>query len=175
MEAYRRALGAMLGIGASLVLSGCGLRSSGPPAPPPQRALESAGKLQEETHVHRTPGRTESQTRQVPVTRMVTHYEYRCRSVPRTVSRSETVYEYRYDYTTKSSRSVPTTRYVTKTEYHNECKNEPVMRSETTYESKTETRYVPPQEHVTRTYDKDTVLVEVEPEVLVSPHHFVRK
>ena len=33
------------------------------------------------------------------------------------------------------------------------------------------TRYIPPRDHITRSYDKDIVLIEAEPEVLVTPHH----
>lgn len=51
------------------------------------------------------------------------------------------------------------------------CRMEPVVKYETQYETKTETRYIPPTEHVTKTYSKDTVLIEAEPEVLVTPHH----
>lgn len=152
------------------ILSACAAPQAGP-EPPPQRALEGAGKLKEQTHVHHVPGRTETQYRTVPTTKMVTRYEYRCRLVTKPVTRSETVYEYRYDYTTKSNRSVPTTRMVTSYQSQNECRTEPVMRSETAYETKMETRYIPPQSHVTKTYDKDTVLIEAEPEVLVTPHH----
>lgn len=138
---------------------------------PPQRALEGAGKLQEETHVQYIPGRNETQYRTVPTTTMVTRYEYQCHLVTKPVMRTETVYEYRYDYITKTSQSVPTTRTVTRYESQNECNNVPVTRSETTYETKAETRYIPPSEHVTKTYDKDTVLIEDEPEVLVTPQH----
>lgn len=102
---------------------------------------------------------------------MVTRYEYQCRMVTKPVTRTETVYEYRYDYTTKSSRSVPTTRMVTSYQSQNECSTVPVMRSETSYETKTETRYIPPSDHITKSYDKDTVLIEAEPEVLVTPQH----
>jgi hypothetical protein len=140
-------------------------------APPPQRALAGAGKLQETTQVYRQPGRTETTNRSVPVMRMVTRYEYQCHMVSKPVTRSETQYTYQYDYTSKTSRSVPTTRMVTSYQYQNECRSVPVMRSETQYENKTETRYIPPSEHVTKSYDKDTVLIEAEPEVLLTPHH----
>jgi hypothetical protein len=139
--------------------------------PPPQRALEQAGKLQEQTHVRHEPGRTETQTRTVPTLKMVTRYEYQCRMVMKPVTRTETVYEYRYDYATKMSHSVPTMRTVTSYQSQNECSSVPVTRSETQYETKTETRYIPPIDHVTKTYDKDTVLIEAEPEVLVTPQH----
>lgn len=101
--------------------------------------------------------------------KMVTRYEYQCRLVSKPVTRTETVYEYRYDYVTKMNRSVPTTRTVTSYESQNECSTVPVTRSETSYETKTETRYIPPREDITKTYDKDTVLIEAEPEVLVTP------
>jgi hypothetical protein len=106
---------------------------------------------------------------------MVTRYEYQCRMVTKSVMRSETVYEYKYDYTTKSNRSVPTTRMVTRYEPQNECRMNPVMKTETHYETKTETRYIPPTEHITKTYSKDTVLIEAEPEVLVTPHHRAKR
>lgn len=117
------------------------------------------------------PGRTETHSQTVPTTRMVTHYEYRCSMVSRPVTRSETYYESEYDYISKSTRMVSRTRMVTQYEYQNECRSEPVTRSETQYETKTETRYIPPQQHVTTIYDKDTVLIEAEPEILVTPHH----
>lgn len=152
---------------------GCMVAQPKPVAPEPA-PLEDAGKLHEDTQVHRTPGRTETTTTTKPVTKMVTRYEYKCRSVSRPVTKTETRYEYRYDYTTKSSRSVPVTRTVTRYEYRNECRSEPVYRSETTYETKTQSRYVPPREHVTKVYSKQTVLIEAEPEVLISPHHRAR-
>lgn len=145
------------------------------PAAPPQRALEGAGKLQEQTHVTYVPGRTETQSRTVPVTKMVTRYEYQCHMVSKPVTRTETVYEYRYDYVTKTNQSVPTTRMVTSYESQNECSTVPVMRTETSYETQTETKYIPPREDVTKTYDKDTVLIEAEPEVLVTPRHRVKE
>lgn len=117
------------------------------------------------------PGRSETHTQSVPVTKMVTRYEYRCSMVSRPVTRMETKYEYEYDYTTKTNRMVPRTQMVTNYESHNECHNEPVTASETHYETKTETRYIPPQQHVMTIYDKDTVLIEAEPEILVAPHH----
>jgi membrane-bound lytic murein transglycosylase len=157
------------------LLPACGVGRAKPPPPPPQRPLENAGKLQEQTHVHHVPGRTESTTRSVPVTKMVTRYEYQCRMVSKSVMRSETVYEYRYDYATKSSRSVPTTRMVTRYEPQNECRTVPVMKSETQYETKTETRYIPPTSHITKIYSKDTVLIEAESEVLVTPHHRAKR
>jgi hypothetical protein len=153
----------------ALVASACVAHQSS--APPPQRQLGRAGKLEEQTQVVYQPGRTEMHSRSVPTTKMVTRYEYRCHMVSRPVMRSETTYEYQYDYVTKSNRMVPRTRMVTKYEYQNECRSEPVMRSETQYEMKTETRYIPPQTHVTKVYDKDTVLIEAEPEILVTPHH----
>jgi hypothetical protein len=140
-------------------------------APPPQRPLGRAGKLEEQTHVDYQPGRTETRSQSVPVTKMVTHYEYRCSMVSRPVQRMETYYESEYDYYSKSTRMVSRTRYVTQYEYQNECRSEPVTRSETSYETKTETRYIPPETHVTKLYDKDTVLIEAEPEILVTPHH----
>ena len=143
----------------------------GPEAPPPQRPLGRAGKLEEQTHVEYQAARTETHSQSVPTTRMVTTYEYRCSMVSRPVTRSETYYTYEYDYYSKSNRSVSHTRMVTSYEYQNECHSEPVTRSETTYETKTETRYIPPQQHVTTIYDKDTVLIEAEPEILVTPHH----
>jgi len=152
------------------LLPACVASQAGP-TPPPQRALEGAGKLQEETHVTHVPGRTETQSRTVPTTKMVTRYEYQCRSVTKPVTRTETVYEYRYDYTTKTSRSVPTSRMVTSYQSQSECTTVPVTRSETNYETKTETRYIPPRDDITKTYDKDTVLIEAEPEVLVTPQH----
>jgi outer membrane protein assembly factor BamE (lipoprotein component of BamABCDE complex) len=102
---------------------------------------------------------------------MVTSYEYRCSMVSRPVTRSETYYENEYDYVSKSTRMVSRTRMVTHYESQNECRSEPVTRSETHYETKTETRYIPPEQHVTTIYDKDTVLIEAEPEILVTPHH----
>jgi hypothetical protein len=102
---------------------------------------------------------------------MVTTYEYRCHMVSRPVTRSETYYESQYDYVSKSTRMVSRTRMVTHYESQNDCHSEPVTRSETHYETKTETRYIPPQTHVTTVYDKDTVLIEAEPEILVTPHH----
>jgi hypothetical protein len=163
-----------LALVALALLPACGVGRAKPP-PPPQRPLENAGKLQEQTHVHHVPGRTESTTRSTPVTKMVTRYEYQCRMVSKPVMRSETHYEYRYDYATKSSRSVPTTRLVTRYESQNECRNVPVMKSETQYETKTETRYIPPSSHTTKTYSKDTVLIEAESEVLVTPHHRAKR
>jgi hypothetical protein len=91
------------------------------------------------------------------------------------VTRTETYYEYKYDYVTKTSRSMPATRTVTRYELQNECRMAPVMKHETSYETKTETRYIPPSSHVTKTYSKDTVLIEVEPEVLVTPHHRAKR
>jgi arylamine N-acetyltransferase len=158
-----------------LLLPACGGgRAQSPPRPPP-RPLAIAGKLQEQTHVHHVPGRTESTTRSTPVMKMVTRYEYQCRMVSKPVTRTETRYEYRYDYATKSNRSVPTTSMVTRYEPQNECRTVPVMKYETQYETKTETRYIPPSSHVTRTYSKDTVLIEVEPEVLVTPRHRAKR
>jgi len=153
----------------TLFASACLVRPS--EAPPPQKPLGGAGKLEEQTHVDYQPGRTETHTQSVPTQRMVTRYEYRCQMVSRPVTRTETYYSYEYDYTTHSSRSVPRTRTVTSYEYQNECRSEPVTVSETHYETKTETRYIPPQTHVTTVYDKDTVLIEAEPEILVTPHH----
>jgi hypothetical protein len=141
------------------------------PALPPQRPLGRAGKLEEQTHVAYQPGRTETHSQSVPTQRMVTSYEYRCTMVSRPVMRSETYYESEYDYVSKSTRMVSRTRMVTHYEYQNECRSEPVTRSETHYETKTETRYIPPETHVTKSYDKDTVLIEAEPEILVTPHH----
>lgn len=141
------------------------------PSPAPQRPLGSAGKLEEQTHVVYEPGRSETHTQSVPVTRMVTRYEYRCSMVTRPVTRMETEYVYEYDYMTKSNRMVPRSRTVTHYESQQECRSEPVTTSETQYETKTETRYIPPQQHVTTVYDKDTVLIEAEPEILVAPHH----
>jgi hypothetical protein len=152
------------------LLPACAVRV-GEPAAPPQRPLESAGKLQEQTHVHHVPGRTETSTRSTPVMKAVTRYDYQCHMVSKPVMRTETHYEYRYDYTTKSSRSVPTTRSVTRYEPQNECRMVPVTRYETQYETKTETRYIPPTSHTSKTYSKDTVLIEAEPEVLVTPRH----
>lgn len=157
------------------LLPGCAPMRVEPSAPPPQRALEGAGTLQEQTHVTHVPGRTETQTRSVPTTKMVTRYEYQCRLVTKPVMRTETVYEYQYDYVSKTNRSVPVTRSVTRYESQNECSTVPVMRSETTYETKTETRYIPPRDDITKTYDKDMVLIEAEPEVLVSPRHRVKE
>jgi hypothetical protein len=146
--------------------------AAGPtPALPAQRQLGRAGKLEEQTHVEYQPGRTETHSQSVPTTKMVTTYEYRCSMVSRPVMRSETTYENEYDYVTKSTRMVPRSHMVTRYEYENECRSEPVTRSETQYETKTETRYIPPQQHVTKIYDKDTVLIEAEPEILVTPHH----
>ena len=153
----------------AVVASACAVRPT--PVPPPQKPLGRAGKLEEQTHVQHQPGRTETRSQTVPTTRMVTHYEYRCSMVSRPVTRSETHYEYEYDYVSKSNRMVPRTRMVTHYELQNECRSEPVTRSETHYETKTETRYIPPQTHVTTIYDKDTVLIEAEPEILVTPHH----
>ena len=164
----------LLALAAMALLPACSVRRADPP-PPPQRPLENAGKLEEQTHVHHVAGRTESTTRSTPVTKMVTRYEYQCRSVSKPVTRMETQYEYRYDYTTKTSRSVPTQRMVTRYEYQNECRMNPVMRQETHYETKTETRYIPPSSHVTKTYSKDTVLIEAEPEILVTPHHRAKR
>jgi hypothetical protein len=152
------------------LLPGCAMREAGRPAPP-QRALERAGKLQEETHVVHVAGRTETQYRTVPTVKMVTRYEYQCQLVSRPVTRMETTYTYQYDYVTKMNRSVPTTRMVTNYQSQNECRTVPVTRSETQYETKAETRYIPPREHITKTYDKDIVLIEAEPEVLVTPRH----
>jgi hypothetical protein len=140
------------------------------PALPPQRQLGRAGKLEEQTQVEYEPGRTETHTETVPTTKMVTSYEYRCSMVSVPVMRSETYYESEYDYVSKSERMVSRTRMVTQYEYQNQCHSEPVTHSETQYETKTETRYIPPQEHVTTIYDKDTVLIEAEPEILVTPH-----
>lgn len=162
-------------LAAIALLPACSVGRAGPPPPPPQRPLESAGKLQEQTHVHHVPGRTESTTRSTPVSKMVTRYEYQCHMVSKPVMRTETHYEYRYDYVTKSSRSVPTTRMVTRYEPQSECRMVPVMKYETHYETKTETRYIPPTSHITKTYSKDTVLIEVEPEVLVTPHHRAKR
>jgi hypothetical protein len=141
------------------------------PAPPPQRQLGRAGKLEEQTHVEYQPARTETHSQTVPTQKMVTSYEYRCTMVSRPVTRSETYYENEYDYVSKSTRMVSRTRMVTQYELQNECRSEPVTRSETVYETKTETRYIPPEQHVTTIYDKDTVLIEAEPEILVTPHH----
>ncbi len=141
------------------------------PVPPPQRQLGRAGKLEEQTHVDYQPARTEMHTETVPVQKMVTHYEYRCSMVSRPVTRYETTYESEYDYSTHSTRMVPRSHMVTRYEYQNECRSEPVTRSETQYETKTSTRYIPPETHVTKIYDKDTVLIEAEPEILVTPHH----
>jgi hypothetical protein len=152
------------------LLPACGIRPIAP-ATPPQRALEGAGKLQEETHVVHVAGRTETQYRTVPTVKMVTRYEYQCQYVSKPVTRTETTYAYRYDYVTKTNQSVPTTRTVTSYQSQNECRTVPVTRSETQYESKAETRYIPPRDQVTKTYDKDIVLIEAEPEVLVTPHH----
>lgn len=149
--------------------SACAVRPS--PALPPQKHLGRAGKLEEQTHVEYQPGRSETHSQTVPTTRMVTSYEYRCSMVSRPVTRSETYYENQYDYVSKSTRMVSRTRMVTHYESQNECRSEPVTRSETHYETKTETRYIPPQQHVTTIYDKDTVLIEAEPEILVTPHH----
>lgn len=159
----------MLVVVASVVASACAVRSS--PAPQPQRPLGRAGKLEEQTHVHYQPARTEMHRRTVPTTKMVTRYEYRCSMVSRPVTRTETHYQSEYDYVSKSTRMVPRTRTVTRYESQNECRSVPVTRSETQYETKTETRYIPPQQHVTTVYDKDTVLIEAEPEILVTPHH----
>jgi hypothetical protein len=153
----------------TVVASACAVRPS--PALPPQKPLGGAGKLEEQTHVEYVAGRTEMHSKSVPTTKMVTRYEYRCSMVSRPVMRSETYYENQYDYYSKSTRMVSRTRMVTRYESQNECRNEPVMRSETVYETKTETRYIPPQQHVTTIYDKDTVLIEAEPEILVTPHH----
>src|SRR5690348_1490379 len=98
-------------------------------APSPQRALEGAGTLQEQTHVQYIPGRTETQYRTVPTVQMVTTYEYQCHLVTKPVTRTETVYEYRYDYVTKTNQSVPTTRTVTSYQSQNECNTVPVTRS----------------------------------------------
>lgn len=163
-----------LALAAIALLPVCLAGASQPP-PPPQRPLENAGKLQEQTHVRHVAGRTESTTRTTPVMKMVTRYEYQCHMVMKPVMRTETVYEYRYDYTTKQSRSVPTTRSVTRYESQNECRMVPVMKYETQYETKTETRYIPPTSHITKTYSKDTVLIEAEPEVLVTPHHRAKR
>jgi hypothetical protein len=159
----------VLVVAATVVASACAVRQS--QALPPQRQLGRAGKLEEETHVEYQPGRTETHTQSVPTTKMVTSYEYRCSMVSRPVTRSETYYENEYDYISKSTRMVSRTRMVTQYELQNECRSEPVTRSETVYESKTETRYIPPEQHVTTIYDKDTVLIEAEPEILVTPHH----
>lgn len=152
----------------TVVASGC---VQPRPAPPPQRQLSRAGKLEEQTHVEYQPARTEMHTQTVPVTKMVTRYEYRCSMVSRPVTRYETTYESEYDYVSHTTRMVPRSRMVTQYEYQNECRSEPVTRSETQYETKTETRYIPPETHVTKLYDKDTVLIEAEPEILVTPHH----
>ena len=141
------------------------------PVPPPQRQLARAGKLEESTHVDYQPARTETHSETVPVQRMVTHYENKCSMVSRPVTRYETTYESEYDYTTHSTRMVPRSHMVTQYEYQNECRSEPVTRSETQYETNTETRYIPPQTYTTTVYDKDTVLIEAEPEILVTPHH----
>lgn len=165
MSTYAR----VLVVVTTLFASACAVRPS--PAAPPQRQLGRAGKLEEQTHVEYQPGRTETHSKSVPTTKMVTHYEYRCHMVSRPVTRSETYYESQYDYMSKSNRMVSRTRMVTRYESQNECRSEPVTRSETHYETKTETRYIPPQSHVTTIYDKDTVLIEAEPEILVTPHH----
>ena len=117
------------------------------------------------------PGRTETTTRSTPVMKMVTSYEYKCQMVSKPVMRTETVYEYKYDYVTKTNTSVPTMRMVTRYELQNECSTVPVTKYETQDETKTETRYIPPVDHITKTYSKDTVLIEAEPEILVNPHH----
>ena len=153
----------------ALVASGCVVRPS--PTPPPQKPLGRAGKLEEDTHLEYVPGRTETHTQTVPTTKMVTTYEYRCSMVSRPVTRTETYYENEYDYVSHSTHMVSRTRMVTNYELQNECHSEPVTRSETQYETKTETRYIPPEQHVTTIYDKDTVLIEAEPEILVTPHH----
>jgi hypothetical protein len=153
----------------TVIASACAVRPS--PVLPPQKQLGRAGKLEEQTHVEYQPGRTETHSETVPTTRMVTSYEYRCTMVSRPVTSSETYYEYEYDYVSKSTRMVPRTRMATHYELQNECRSEPVTRSETHYETKIETRYIPPEEHVTKVYDKDTVLIEAEPEILVTPHH----
>jgi hypothetical protein len=153
----------------ALFASACVVRPI--PAHPPQKQLDRAGKLEEQTHVEYQAARTETHSHTVPTQKMVTRYEYRCHMVSRPVTRSETSYESEYDYVSKSTRMVPRTRMVTHYESQNECRSEPVTVSETHYETKTETRYIPPQQHVTTIYDKDTVLIEAEPEILVTPHH----
>jgi hypothetical protein len=106
---------------------------------------EDHGTMQPQTTM--TPGRYE--TRQVlkPVSRMVTEYEYRCHSVSRPHTRTETHYESSYDFSSKSYRSRPVSRTVTDYRYEQECKSEPVTRYVTRYEYQMESQYVPAQWH----------------------------
>ena len=59
-----------------------------------------------------------------PVTRWVTHYEYRCHMVSKPVQHMETTYTQQYNSFTKSYSSVPQTRSVTRYE----MRNEPFLR-----------------------------------------------
>jgi len=102
---------------------------------------------QNQTITRMDPGHTESHMVMRPVTRTVYESEYRCHSVSRPHTVTETHYEYSYDYASKSSRSRPVTRTRTEYRYEQECRSEPVTRTVTRYEYQLEHNYVPPQWH----------------------------
>jgi hypothetical protein len=101
------------------------------------------GQLQPQTVME--PGRYEQRQVLKPVSRMVTEYEYRCHSVSRPHTRTETHYESSYDFSSKSYKSHPVTRTVTDYRHEQECKSEPVTRYVTRYEYQMESQYVPAQ------------------------------
>ena len=80
-----------------------------------------------------------------PVTRMVTHYEQRCRLVPHQEWQTQTTYSSQYDFFSKSTRMVPQTRQVSRTTMRNECHQEAVSRMETQWQWGPQTRYSPPR------------------------------
>lgn len=130
-----------------------------------------ASRVEPVTHVHtrRTTtlrpgtGVTKSHTVMKPVTQTVTEYQYRCRTVSKPHTVTETYYESQYDYSSKTYRRVPRTR--TRTEYRSEseCRSEPTTRTVTRYEHQYESRFVPPQWDVIYTNYTDRQLIESEP------------
>lgn len=126
------------------------------------------------------PGKNEYRHVMKPVSRTITEYVSRSKSVTRPVQRTKTVYkqeiryESRYDYSSKSYRNVPVTRSVpttvTYTAYENriEWERVPVTRMVTRYEYQYENKYIPPRlETITRTRH-NWKLVEKQPERISS-------
>ncbi|MCK5799078.1 MAG: hypothetical protein KAI47_17920 [Deltaproteobacteria bacterium] len=111
----------------------------------------------------RTPGHTVTTMVMKPVTRTVTENHYECRSVMRPVNRMVTRYEYRYDYSTKSSRSVPVMRNETRYESRQECKTVTRTRMVTRYEYQYKTKYIPPKVSIIAKHFTDFDLLESKP------------
>jgi hypothetical protein len=100
-----------------------------------------------------------------PVTRSVTHYEYRCHMVSKPVQHMETTYTQQYNSFTKSYSSVPQTHSVTRYEMQNECRSEPETRLETHWELTFTSQYTPPRVE----YLAKMRLKETEPACYVAP------